>query len=286
MYVGDLILSHVELGNGAFGSVFEASYRGQECAAKMLANHARDMFRGMKKTSGIQEARKKCILDECSFLEGLRHQNIIHHITTIFEPNNDLPILVMERMDCSLKNYIEEKRPLVLETQLTICHGVSSGLHYLHINNIIHRDLCDDNVLLKKTPQLTVKISDFGMSKMMDYESVTTAITAMGHRKGYLPPESETHENSSDEDDETYYDNKALYSHRLDIYSFGAVATQTVRSADQFLTRREMKRAFKQIEPQHPLQRIISSCLSKESHERPLAKNLTADIAKIKAQHV
>ena len=60
-------------------------------------------------------------------------------------------------------------------------------------------------------------------------------ITAVGHRKGYLPPEGETHGNSSDEDDETYYDNKALYSHRLDIYSFGAVATQTVRSADQFL---------------------------------------------------
>lgn len=263
--IGDLILSKVVLGSGAFGSVFEATYRREECAAKMLSNHARDLFRGMK-TSGIQEARKKCILDECSFLEALQHQNIIHHITTIIEPINNLPILVMERMECNLKNFIKDHRPLDMKFQLTICHGVSSGLHYLHTNDIIHRDLCDDNVLLKMKPHLIVKISDFGMSKMMDYDSVTATITAVGHRKGYLPPEGETTGNSSDEDDESYYDNKALYSHRLDIYSFGAVATQTVRSADQFLTRRELKRTFKQIEQRHPLWKIISDCLNKNSH--------------------
>ena len=276
--VGDLILSNVELGSGAFGSVFEASYKGQECAAKMLSNHARDLFRSMK-ASGIQEARKKCILDECSFLEELQHENIICHITTVWEPINKLPILVMERMDCSLKNFIKENRPLDLMLQLTICHGVSSGLHYLHANDIIHRDLCDDNVLLQTKP-LAVKISDFGMSKMMEYESVTATVTAVGHRKGYLPPEGEIYGNSSDEDDETH-DNKALYSHSLDIYSFGAVATQTVCSADQFKSRKAQKRTFTKIEEQHPLKPIIRSCLSEDSHKRPLAKYLTADIVTI-----
>lgn len=172
-----------------------------------------------------------------------------------------------------------DRKPLALELQLTICHGVSCGLYYLHSNNIIHRDLCDDNVLLKELPKLTVKISDFGMSTILNYESMSATMTAVGHRKGYLPPEGEDM-NSSDDEDDSHFD-KARYSHHLDIYSFGAVATQTVQSADHFKSRIELKRIFKQIAEKHPLRDVIVKCIDKDSKQRPPAKNVSEDITKI-----
>ena len=80
------------------------------------------------------------------------------------------------------------------------------------------------------------------MSKLVQYGSVTATISAIGHRRGYLAPEGEGGDSSGEEDES--YDGKARYSHRLDVYSFGAVATQTIQSANQYQSRGELKRSF------------------------------------------
>ncbi len=98
---------------------------------------------------------------------------------------------------------------------------------------------------------------------------MTATITGVGHRRGYLPPEGEGGD-SSDEDD----DGKARYSHSLDIYSFGAVATETVQSADQFVTRKELNRAFKKIEANHPLKKIILARRAESVPRRGLYVNI------------
>ena len=283
LIVGELVLSNDNIGNGAFGSVFRAEYRSQECAAKMLSHHARDLLSGIKTSRRpVQNAAKSCILKECTFLERLQHKNIIQHFTTILDPVSNLPILVMELMDCNLKHYIDKHGPLQYYTQLFICHGVCCGLHYLHSSDIIHRDLCDDNILLKYKPDLTVKISDFGMSTLLDYESMSDTLTAVAHRAGYLPPEGEAIDDDSDEDideEDEYYYNKARYSHRLDIYSFGAVATQVVQSTRHFRNKKQLKKAFKKIEEKHPMKDIISRCLHKDSKQRPGAEAVSKEIA-------
>lgn len=254
------------LGNGAFGSVYLAKYRQEMCAAKMLGQHARDMIIGFKQ-GPEKYAKRDLIKKECSFLESLHHENIVQHITTIVEPKANLPVLVMELMDCNLKQFILDHKPLDHQRQLTICHGVSSGLQYLHSQNIIHRDLCDDNILLKQSPNLTVKISDFGMSRVLKHNSMSISLSTVGHRQGYLPPEGQ--EDSGDED--TTEDDKAQYSHHLDIYSLGAIATQVIQSANQFKSRRALRRTFKQIPEAHPLKNIIAKCIDKNTTIRPEA---------------
>ncbi len=134
-----------------------------------------------------------------------------------------------------------------------------------------------------RPPNLKVKISDCGMSKILNYESMSATMTAVGHREGYLPPEGKGAKdaNSSDEDADDDYYKKAHYSHHLDIYSFGAVATQTVQSAEHLKSRIDLKRTFKQIAKDHPLKEIIAKCIDKDSKKRPQAKYVSERISAI-----
>ena len=127
----------------------------------------------------------------------------------------------MELMDCSLQHYLKEGSILPLFKQVNLCQDVSKGLAFLHDNSIIHHDLCDDNILLILTcPQPKAKISDFGMSRLLPEDYVTTTLTSIGHRAVYLPPEAS--------------EDPSRYSYTLDIYSFGVVATQIVQSKSHF----------------------------------------------------
>ena len=279
-FIGDLTLFEDNIGNGAFGSVYQAKYKQEMCAAKLLSQHARDMLIAGTIVGRMHDAAVEAFRKECFFLERLVHKNIVRHITTSIEPKAKLPILVMELMDSNLAKYIEAHNPLDLGHQLAICRGVSCGLHYLHSNDIIHRDLCDDNVLLRGPPNLSVKISDFGMSTILNYRSMSASMTAVGHRKGYLPPEGMGIDTSDDEEDANDSDG-VRYSHRLDIYSFGAVATQTIQSAGHLMNRRELMRTFKRISDGHPLKGTIADCISKDSQQRPNAADVSKIIASI-----
>jgi serine/threonine protein kinase len=43
---------------------------------------------------------------------------------------------------------------------------IKSAIKYIHSNNIIHRDLCLNNILIDK--DYNVKISDFGISSKLN----------------------------------------------------------------------------------------------------------------------
>ena len=256
------------IGNGTFGSVFRATYEGSPCAVKLLTHHAQEMATGrtMKSTRMIQKSSLECFWKECRYLKSLVHTNIVRYLATVTEPSSNLPMLVMELMDCSLKQYLEDRQDnkLPFIHQISLCSDISKGLAFLHAENIIHRDLCDDNVLIVTGDTPIAKIADFGMSRILPQDYMSDTLTGLGHRQVYLPSEARDYP----------YD----YNHTLDIYSFGVLATQIVQVKTHIKRKEDLLAIFEEIRNTHLLKNIIRSCLSEDGKSRPQASDIVSQI--------
>ena len=105
---------------------------------------------------------------ECEFLESFQHPNVVQHLSTSEHPMFCSTLLVTELMHCNLRSYLSGlgEKPLSNYFQLSSSKDVASGLAYIHSKQIVHRDLCSDNILINLShPVPVAKISDFGMSQ-------------------------------------------------------------------------------------------------------------------------
>ncbi|GAH08436.1 unnamed protein product, partial [marine sediment metagenome] len=85
----------------------------------------------------------------------------------------------------SLKEIIEKKGPLPPETIADYAIQISSALLTAHKNNLIHRDIKPQNILV--TPEEKVKVTDFGIAKSLTTD-VTKTLNIMGTAH-YISPE-------------------------------------------------------------------------------------------------
>ena len=170
------------VGKGAYGRVIEVS---TISAAKELHQSLTD-FANPQELARLQQK----FLSECQQCSKLFHPNIVQFLG-IFYPSKDakLPWLVMEKMDCSLTEYLNVHQPkeVSFETRISVLHNISLGLQYLHVQDIIHRDLSSNNILLTK--QLVAKIADLGVAKVIDPNRTRSHTQAPG-TVIFMPPEA------------------------------------------------------------------------------------------------
>ena len=218
------------------------------------------------------EASKKTtamLTSECEFLKSFQHANVVEHLSTDRHPRSHSPILVMELMDCNLKSYLSGlgETSLTSLCQISLSKDVASGLAYIHSMDVIHRDMCGDNILLKLDKLVPVaKISDFGMSRLLDPFQMSRTLTVIGHRMGYMPPEAASTLGHQ------------LYDYSLDVFSLGVIMVQIVCQCETVETAKDRKTFFSQIPTKHKLKHIISECLQDKMNKRPHAKHICKSI--------
>ena len=151
----------------------------------------------------------------------LDHPNITKFLGICYVPELSaslgLPVLVMEKLDRSLDDYLEKTRePIAFDSKRSILQDVAEGLIYLHEHEplIIHRDLTARNILLTNVftqdhVQLLAKITDFGNSRFIDLQA-NQRLTRLPGTPSYMPPEA-----------------SSQYGASLDIFSFGHLALFT-----------------------------------------------------------
>ena len=231
---------------------------------KILHPHAFQLFTSLETT--IQQEALKRFLDECKILENYKHPNVVRHLSSRTDPSFNLPVLVMELMDESLTRLLEKpSASLSLQTEASLSLDIASALQFLHSENIIHRDLCSDNVLLLHTEGTPIaKISDFGMSRILDPDQCRS-LTTLGHREAHLPPEARKIASKD-------------YGASLDIFSFGVVVVQIVTKSSKVAREADRDALVKQIEATHPLCSLIHDCIKDEKELRPNAKDICLDL--------
>ena len=250
------------LGSGAFGVVFKGSYRGDPCAIKLLHQVAMEMQTNLPATK-IEEANN-AIDRERDFLKSFQHPNVVKFLSTAKHPKSRGTILVVELMDCCLRSF--NKEFLTSECEISLSKDIACGLAYIHSKQIIHRDLCGDNVLLKLTQPVPIaKISDFGMSRLYDSSKLSQTLTAVGNRMGYLPLEAIRLEEEK-------------YDSSLDVFSYGVIVTQIVCKLETIKSAKDRSFHVAQIPHTHRLRKLIDSCLQEDMRRRPSARDICESI--------
>jgi len=166
-----------ELGCGNFSIVRLAVRKddGKEFAVKVIE----------KKRVG----QKKDMLEtEVEILRQVDHPHVVH-MEAMFETPSHL-YLVMELVPGGeLFDLLVDRGSFSEKEASAVMRQVLSGVEYLHSLGIAHRDLKPENLLCAgHSVESDIKITDFGLSKVMDPQAHMKMTTACG-TPGYVAPE-------------------------------------------------------------------------------------------------
>ena len=274
------------LGTGSYGGVCKAKCDSLLCAAKIMHPTLFDL-RDPGTTSYLRRFE-----EECRLLSLARHPNIVQYLATYRDPETHLPVLLMELCDESLCRFLERSvGPLPYHTELNISHDIALALVYLHTNDLIHRDLTGNNVLM--IGGVRAKVTDFGMSKLAGINPRMTPLTLCPGNLQYMSPEA--------------LEEPPSYTEKLDIFSLGVLLVQIMTrqfpdpgprfqvldipddprfpegTARVPVPETQRRSAHLQlISSTHPLKAIAVNCLKGKERERPSAQQLSNTLSELK----
>ena len=142
------------IGHGAFGKV--------NIALHVLSGHIVSI-KSFNKKKNLFTLNK--IKNEVKIMNKLRKSDNIVKLFEYFE-TKDYYCLVMENVaGGNLLNVINKMNKIPENISKIIFKQLIHTLHYMHLNNIVHRDIKPDNILLDLDN--TLKLCDFGVSKII-----------------------------------------------------------------------------------------------------------------------
>ena len=283
------------LGIGSYGKVCKAKCDDLLCAAKLIHETLFDpTAQQLIATQRQHRLPMRRFEQECEFMSSIRHPNIVQYLGHHQDAETGLPALLMELMDDSLTHFVEScTQPIPYHIQVNICHDITVALSFLHSNNIVHRDLSSNNVLL--IGNVRAKVTDFGMARLGDGTPQGTQLTftMCPGTDVYMPPEA--------------VQDKPVYSEKIDCFSFGVITLQiltrelpkpgdrrkeieiqqpgipsgTVAEVRIPETERRQNH-ISGIDPNHTLLQVALLCLKDRDVDRPSAQQLCEKVSVLK----
>ncbi|KAI0155823.1 kinase-like domain-containing protein [Pestalotiopsis sp. NC0098] len=218
-----------KIGQGASGSVYVAKVKETAVSAvarEVLRNQGPRAQVAIKQMDLAHQPRKELIVNEIMVMKDSKHRNIVNFLDAFLRNNNAELWVVMEYMEGGALTDVIDNNPVITEEQIsTICLETCRGLQHLHSQQIIHRDIKSDNVLLDARG--SVKITDFGFCAKLT-ETKSKRATMVGTPYWMAPEVVKQKE----------------YGPKVDIWSLGIMAIEMIESEPPYLNEEPLKALY------------------------------------------
>ncbi|MBP1968148.1 serine/threonine-protein kinase [Virgibacillus natechei] len=170
---------------------------------------------------------------EAQSATSLSHPNIVN-IYDIGE-EDQISYMVMEYVDgMTLKEYIQNYGPIEVQEALDIMKQITAAIAHAHANDIVHRDIKPQNILIDTYGQ--VKVTDFGIAIALSATSFTQTNSILGSVH-YLSPEQAR---------------GGMATKKSDIYSIGIVLFELLTGRLPFSGQSPVSIALKHLQSDTP----------------------------------
>src|SRR5580693_2404137 len=187
-----------ELGHGGMATVYRARDRrlGREVAVKVIHPHLRDSREAVSRFHAEAKAVAK-----------LRHPNIVD-VYDVSEPDEPSQYLVVGLVrGTTLRKLLQERGAMPPEVAAAVMLELLAALAHAHANGVVHRDVKPENVLIDRErssarvaddatherdgSRVVVKLTDFGIAKLLDAQGVTSTGQVLGSPAHMAPEQIE-----------------------------------------------------------------------------------------------
>ncbi|WP_240670349.1 serine/threonine-protein kinase [Actinoplanes solisilvae] len=253
--VGNSYVLVCPVGHGATGTVWRGIDRssGADVAVKLLHE-------------GLLRQPKLVIrfVQERTILMMMRHENIVG-VRDLFSVGGSLALVMDYVAGGSLRNHLRVEGTLAPSAAADLLAQVAAALTQAHELGVVHRDVKPDNILLQENDgRLDVRLTDFGIARVLDAAGLTTphAIVGTPH---YMAPEA--------------IQGEAVFA--SDVYSVGIVLFELLTGAPPYageplaVLRGHLDETPERPEGMPPpVWDLIMWCLTKDPAGRPSAADL------------
>jgi len=166
-----------KLGEGGMSKVYLARHVGLD---KLIA------LKLLPSSSKTTEAMKERFIREARTVAKLTHPNVVQ-VFDVGEERNHL-FLAMEFVDGeTMEDVMTERKVLPVAEATYIVSEVLKALEAAHAENIVHRDIKPDNIMVSKKG--FVKVTDFGLAKSQERGKKITRVGLILGTPYYISPD-------------------------------------------------------------------------------------------------